>query len=194
MSKALTKLLAAALCAASLCTLPSGFSGVAQAQPAEKQDKKKVEAKAAEQKADDARKPDAADSKYCGNITDAAADARFVLQKEAMAKVETDIEGRIKVLEAKRAEYETWLNRREELLKKADEKVLEIYARMRPDAAAIQLANVNEQLAAAILIKLSPRISSSVMNEMEPGRAAQLTNLMTDAPNRAPVTAGGKNK
>jgi flagellar motility protein MotE (MotC chaperone) len=128
-------------------------------------------------------------ARYCENIADAAADARYVLQKEALLKMEKDIEGRIKVLEAKRAEYEEWLKRREAFLAKADEAVVSIYSRMRADAAAVQLANMNDDIAAAILTKLNPRTSSSILNEMEPARAAQLTNVMTDAPGRSQTGA-----
>ncbi|MDF2810252.1 MAG: hypothetical protein K0S56_1283 [Microvirga sp.] len=128
--------------------------------------------------------PEAKSSQYCESIADAAADARFILQKEALAKMEKEIEGRIKVLEAKRVEFEEWLTRRNDFLAKADEKVVSIYARMRPDAAAVQLANMDIEIAAAILAKLNPRASSAVLNEMEPARAAQLTNVITDAPSR----------
>lgn len=128
-----------------------------------------------------------ADSKgnqYCTNIADAAADARFALQKQALADMEKEIEGRLKVLEAKRAEYEEWLRRRNEVLEKADETIVLIYSRMRPDAAALQLTNMDEEIAAAVIAKLNPRVASAVLNEMEPARAAQLANVITDAPKR----------
>lgn len=127
---------------------------------------------------------------YCANIADAAADARFALQKEALAKMEKEIEGRLKILEAKRAEYEEWLRRRNEVLQKADETLVSIYSRMRPDAAALQLANMEDEIAAAIIARLNPRSASAVLNEMEPARAAQLANIITDAPKR--VASNGR--
>jgi flagellar motility protein MotE (MotC chaperone) len=123
-------------------------------------------------------------SQFCANIADAAADARFTLQKQALADMEKEIDSRIKVLEAKRVEYEEWLRRRNEVLEKADETVVSIYARMRPDAAALQLTNMDEEIAAAVIARLSPRVASAVLNEMEPARAAQLANVITDAPKR----------
>jgi flagellar motility protein MotE (MotC chaperone) len=121
-------------------------------------------------------------NQYCANIADAAADARFAWQKETLASLEKEIEGRIKVLEQKRAEYEEWLRRRNEFLAKADEAIVEIYSRMRPDAAALQLANMHDEKAAAILAKLNPRNASAVLNEMEPARAAQLTGVLIEKP------------
>jgi flagellar motility protein MotE (MotC chaperone) len=129
-------------------------------------------------------KSDIKNNQYCANIADAASDARFALQKQALADMEKEIEGRLKVLEAKRAEYEEWLRRRNEVLEKADETIVLIYSRMRPDAAALQLTNMDEEIAAAVIAKLNPRVASAVLNEMEPGRAAQLANVITDAPKR----------
>ncbi|MGO4526293.1 MotE family protein [Microvirga sp. 2MCAF35] len=129
-------------------------------------------------------KADAKAGQYCTNIADAASDARFALQKQALADMEKEIEGRIKVLEAKRAEYEEWLRRRNEVLTKADETIVLIYSRMRPDAAALQLTNMDEEIAAAVIARLNPRVASAVLNEMEPARAAQLANVITDAPKR----------
>jgi len=129
-------------------------------------------------------KAGAKNSQYCANIADEASDARFALQKQALADMEKEIEGRLKVLEAKRAEYEEWLRRRNEVLEKADETIVMIYSRMRPDAAALQLTNMDEEIAAAVIAKLNPRVASAVLNEMEPGRAAQLANVITDAPKR----------
>lgn len=124
-------------------------------------------------------------SQYCTNIADAAADARFAWQKQTLAALEKEIEERIKLLEQKRAEYEKWLQRRNEFLAKADESVVAIYSRMRPDAAALQLANMHDETAAAIIAKLNPRSASAVLNEMEPARAAQLTNMIADKPKPA---------
>lgn len=98
--------------------------------------------------------------------------------------MEGEIEGRIKVLEAKRAEYEVWLKRRQDVLEKADDTVVKIYSGMRPDAAAVQIAAMENEVAAGILAKLKARTSSAILNEMEPARAAQLANAITDAPNR----------
>ncbi|WP_051630244.1 MotE family protein [Afifella pfennigii] len=116
--------------------------------------------------------------KYCVNIADAAADARFARQTEALKALEAQINKRIEALEAKRAEYEEWLTRREEFLRKADESVVAIFTQMRPDAASQQMALMPIEAAAAILVKLKPRVASAILNEMNPTTAAQLTGTM----------------
>lgn len=117
---------------------------------------------------------------YCAGIADAAADARFAWQKEQLSALEKDVEARIAKLEAKRAEYEEWLKRRNAFLAKADEAVVALYAKMRPDAAAPQLATMPEDAAAAILTKLNARAASAILAEMEAARAANLARKMSD--------------
>ena len=139
-----------------------------------------------------------AKSGYCANIADAAADARFAWQKEQLAALERQVEERIKALEEKRAEYETWLKRRNEFLAKADESVVAVYAKMKPDAAALQFANMPEENAAALLTKLNARAASAILSEMEATRAANLARKMTDAGRKdappAPAPAARKNE
>ncbi len=119
---------------------------------------------------------------YCSNIASAAADARFRWQKETLTTLEKEIDARIARLEAKRAEYEDWLRRRQDFLAKAGESIVAIYARMKPEAASQQLASMALEPAAAILARLDARVASAILNEMEPARAAQLAAVMTDTP------------
>lgn len=115
---------------------------------------------------------------YCEGIMDAARDARFARQKAALDAMEKQIEDRIAKLEAKRAEYESWLARREEFLRKADDAVIAVFSQMRPDAASAQLTIMGDDPAAAILAKLNARVASAILNEMDPARAARLTSVM----------------
>ena len=123
---------------------------------------------------------------YCVNIANAAADARLVLQKKELAGIEAEIAKRIAQLEEKIAEYQKWLARRDEFSKKANDTILHIYARMRPDAAASQLSALEEETAAAVLMKLEPRKASLILNDMEPARAARLTATIAGAAKAAP--------
>ncbi|WP_051357061.1 MotE family protein [Azorhizobium doebereinerae] len=122
---------------------------------------------------------------YCRNIANTASDARFARQAAALAAMEKEIEARIAQLEAKRAEYQDWLQRRETFLKKADESLIAVISQMRPDAAAAQISVMADEAAAAVLAKLNPRSASAILNEMEPARAASLTNTMVGISRRA---------
>lgn len=117
---------------------------------------------------------------YCTAIRDAAHEARVAWQTAALLEIEARIETGLADLAAMRAEVEASLARREEHLRRAEEGIVAIYARMRPDAAAAQLAALDEQTASAVLSKLNPRQASAILNEMEPGRAAQLARTATE--------------
>jgi flagellar motility protein MotE (MotC chaperone) len=119
---------------------------------------------------------------YCTNIRDAAADARLAWQMEALRELEKQVEQRIADLDARQAEFEDWLRRREEFVARAKQNLVAVYANMRPDAAAEQLAILEDEEAASVLANLVPRTASAILNEMEPERAAQLAVAMAGPP------------
>lgn len=116
---------------------------------------------------------------YCTNMRDAAAEARIAQQMRLLGEVEREVEDRITTLDARRSEFEEWLQRREELLAQVQENLVSVYAKMRPDAAAMQLAILDAEMAASVLSSLPPRIASAIMNEMEPQHAADLVLTMS---------------
>ena len=124
---------------------------------------------------------------YCVNIANAATDARFAWQKKTLADTEQELEKRIALLEQKTAEFQKWVTRRDEFVKKARENLVLIYTRMRPDAAAMQLTAMDEETASAVLLKLDPRTASLILNEMEPAQAARLTAIIGGAARVAPT-------
>ena len=126
--------------------------------------------------------------RFCSNIADAARDRRYALQQAELETLQKDIDRRIATLEEKRAEYEEWLTRRNDFLARAEENLVEIYARMRPDAAAERLASVNVELAAGILMKLQARQAGIILNEMDSKAAAALTGIMASAARRQDPT------
>jgi len=122
---------------------------------------------------------------YCTNIASAAADARFVWQRQTLLKTEEEVKQRIEDLQAQIAEYKKWLARRKEFTQKARGQVTNIYAKMRPEAAAQQLSVLDDETAAAVITQLKPRIASAVMAEMNAQDAARLTAIIS-ASSKAP--------
>jgi flagellar motility protein MotE (MotC chaperone) len=119
--------------------------------------------------------------RFCGNIVDAARDRRYAMQEAELKKLQQDVDERIKRLEEKRAEYESWLTRRERFMAQAQQGVVQIYSKMRPDAAAAQLSQLRAEMAASILMKLDTRVASVILNEMDKNAAAALTTIMVSA-------------
>jgi flagellar motility protein MotE (MotC chaperone) len=100
-------------------------------------------------------------AKFCTNITDAALDARVAWQQKELESAEAKLRLRIAELESKRAEYEQWLKLRQDFLKKAEDSVVEIYSGMNPEAAALQIASMADDTAAAVLAKLRVRSAAA---------------------------------
>ncbi|ASV84788.1 putative motE chaperone specific for MotC [Ochrobactrum quorumnocens] len=116
--------------------------------------------------------------KFCGNIDDQAADARFALQTKQLNDLKADVEARMRALEDKRKEYEMWLKRRDEFVSKAQDSLVDIISKMKPDAAAAQMSLIGDEAAAALILKLNPRVSSIILNEMPPEKAAKLARVI----------------
>jgi flagellar motility protein MotE (MotC chaperone) len=131
-----------------------------------------------EEPADRDRPRDRGDQ-YCSNIASAAADARFVWQKQALKDTEEQVKKRIEDLQKQIAEYKKWLARRDDFSKKAQGAVTNIYAKMAPDAAAQQPMALDEETAAAVLTQLKPAVASAVMAEMDAKVAARLTAIIS---------------
>ncbi|PZM12004.1 MotE family protein [Rhizobium tubonense] len=120
---------------------------------------------------------------FCTNIADSARDQRYLLQKQELEKLQGDVDARIAVMDKRKAEYEDWLKRRNDFLQKADASLVDIYKNMKPDAAAASLNDVSIVTAAAIIMKLSSRQSGLILSEMDPEKAAKVTNIMAMALN-----------
>lgn len=115
---------------------------------------------------------------YCTNLAEAAEDARFTLKLNRIRAAEEKVDERLAALEAKRAEYQEWLEKRQTFLDLARDNLVAIYSGMRPDAASEQLAAMNELTAAAVIARIEPRTASAILNEMETDKAARIATIM----------------
>ncbi len=118
---------------------------------------------------------------YCSNVVDPARDRRYLMQKQDLEKLKADVDVRIQALEERRNEYQDWLKKRNDFIEMARQDLVDIYKNMKPDAAALRLAEVDAYVAAAILMKLTPRQSGLILSEMDPAKAAKLTGLISSA-------------
>jgi flagellar motility protein MotE (MotC chaperone) len=119
--------------------------------------------------------------RFCTNIADPARDQRYLLQKQDLEKLQSQVDDRIKTLEARKAEYQDWLSRRNEFMQRAEVGIIDIYKNMKPDAAAPQLEKINPMLAAAIVMKLPAKQSSLIFAEMAPDKVAAIASIMASA-------------
>jgi flagellar motility protein MotE (MotC chaperone) len=116
--------------------------------------------------------------KYCLSVSTAAAEARTAWQKKIIEDADKELDKKVALLEAKISEYKEWLDRRNDFAKKAHETLVKIFAQMKPGAAAVELAVMEEETSAAILIKLNPRQASAILTEMPSERGARLAMVI----------------
>jgi flagellar motility protein MotE (MotC chaperone) len=116
--------------------------------------------------------------RFCQNVAGAAADARFALQTRKLNELQDGIAKRVAALEAREAEVKALLGAHEEAKKRAEASLVAIYAKMRPDAAAEQIAALDDAVAAAVLSGLNARQSSAILNEIPAERAVKLVSTI----------------
>lgn len=115
---------------------------------------------------------------FCTNIKDDAQERRYALKMQQLNDLKAEVEARIVALENKRKEVEAWQKKRDQFADLADSSLVEIYSKMRPDAAAGRLEILEPTLAAAIVLKMSRRKASVIMNEMSAEKAASITQVI----------------
>jgi flagellar motility protein MotE (MotC chaperone) len=118
-------------------------------------------------------------SRYCANVAPSIAEARIAWQTKRLAELEGQVRQRIAELEKAEASARQWIARRDDLMKAARDDLVAIYAKMEPESAARQLAELDDRMAAAVLSKLKPSAAGAILGEMESDRASRLATLIS---------------
>jgi flagellar motility protein MotE (MotC chaperone) len=118
---------------------------------------------------------------YCVNIADSARETRYAIIQSKLDEKQAKIEKKLASLNEKMNAIREYVEIREKFRAAAEKQVVTIYESMRPDAAASQLSVLDTGLAASIIMKLSPKVSSKILTEMPPKQAAQIANYLTAA-------------
>ena len=118
---------------------------------------------------------------YCTNMRDKALDARFLKQKKLLADLESEIKKKAEKLAERTELYRKWYELRRKFIRQANATLVGIYSNMRPDSAAAQLVKMDELTAASLLLKLTHKRASAILNEMDPTIAARLASTLVDA-------------
>jgi flagellar motility protein MotE (MotC chaperone) len=129
------------------------------------------------------RAPQSEIARYCGALAPSASEARAAYQIRRLADLEQEAREEIEKLEAKESAAREWVTKREAMMKAATDDVVAIYGKMPAEAAAAQLAAMDENVAVAVLAKLNPRAAGAILSEMQADKAAKLSALLAGAPN-----------
>jgi flagellar motility protein MotE (MotC chaperone) len=154
--------------------------------PATAQDGRKPESQKPKATAD---KPvaDIEASRFCANVAPSIAEARIAWETKRLSELDAQVKQRLADLEKAEASVQEWVAKRDTNLKAASDNLVAIYAKMQPETAAVQIAAMDDQMAAAILGKLKPSAAGAILNEMEAERASKLAAFLSGA-------AGGEKK
>lgn len=121
---------------------------------------------------------------YCRNIADGARELRAARQAAVLKDLESQIDAKLKQLEERRAELQSWVEKQEEMKTAAEKSLVDIYAAMEADIAAEQLAGIEPRIASSVLRQMKPRQASAILNEMEPEQATPLIRIIAAASGR----------
>jgi flagellar motility protein MotE (MotC chaperone) len=117
---------------------------------------------------------------YCANISNLAADARYALQKKTLEDLQKQIDQKLTLLEATRAENQAFLKMKDDAAKESQKGLVDIFAKMKPDVAAAQFEILDVATSASILKQLNARVASTILNEMKAPIAAAITIKMAE--------------
>ncbi len=117
-------------------------------------------------------------ARYCTNVAPLAAEARIAWESRRLDEIDAQVKQRIADLEKTEADARDWVGKRQTMLNAASDDVVAIYTKMDAEAAAAQLAAMDEPVAVAILAKLKTNAASAILDVMDAARAAKLTGLI----------------
>jgi flagellar motility protein MotE (MotC chaperone) len=158
------------------------YPAFAQDGPAHEKEKPKAAANKTLDKAAADKAPDIEASRFCANAAPSIAEARIAWEKKQLDDLDAQVKQRLVALEKAEASLREWVAKRDAALMAANDNLVAIYAKMQPEAAAIQIAAMDDPMAAAILGKLKPGAAGAILNEMEAERASRLAVLLASAP------------
>ncbi|WP_310620269.1 MotE family protein [Flexibacterium corallicola] len=162
-SAALVQCVGGAVLAASLVFGSSALAAGGEAEAISPQDLQKA--------VDDAKA-------YCVATAEQASDARNQWQMRAIFDAQAKMDRKVEELEVKISELKQWVQKRDEILRRAEGHVVSIYSNMRSDAAAEQLSTLDDVTAVSVLLQMKPRQAGGILAEMPAERAAYLADSM----------------
>ena len=115
---------------------------------------------------------------YCENNIPNSDEGRRAWQFQQLKELEARIDDKATKLDILRRTVEEMIMSQKKAETRANDVLVALYARMRPDAAAAQMSSMDAGVAGVILSALDPNIASKIVNEMESDVAARITQTI----------------
>ncbi len=120
------------------------------------------------------------DQQSCINVANAIASARLEIQQKLLSDLEQRVQLKTSELQSKRAQFQETIDHYESIVRNVDDILINIYSKMKPESAALQLANLDDDSAAGLLLKLKPKSAGAILSEMDAYHAALLAKKISD--------------
>ncbi len=125
---------------------------------------------------------DAGLERFCTLAAPAAQEAKIAWQMRQLGELDAKLKQRMDEIEKAAASAREWVSKREAMKKQATDEIVAIIGKMPVEPAALQLAELDESFAAAIIGKLKPGIAGAILGEMDASRAGRLTTILSGVP------------
>jgi flagellar motility protein MotE (MotC chaperone) len=138
-----------------------------------------VDLAVAAEKLQSANNADAESSKdFCRSFADKAAESKLLRHKQELLDLKAKIEEQLSALKEKTQHLEELTAKRNEYRSAVSASLVKIYTNVEPDIAAQQLEKLSVEMASEVLQKLSPKISGEIVTAMDVKLASKVVKLM----------------
>lgn len=117
---------------------------------------------------------------YCADVAASAEAIRLDRRRNELAALEGEIGARLSLLDSKQRELRIVLEKLEAFERKTSEALVGLYTRMKPEAAAAQLAQLDAEVAAALMLHMKASASSAILGEMDASHGAALAKKISE--------------
>jgi flagellar motility protein MotE (MotC chaperone) len=125
----------------------------------------------------------------CRTFANKAAEAKIARQKKELLDIKSTIDDQLVVLSQKTAQLEAWLKKREEIRSAVSVSLVKMYANVEAEIAAQQLQKLSIEMTSEVLQRLSPKQSGEIIASMDAVFASKIVkNLMTNAAKKTEKT------
>lgn len=117
----------------------------------------------------------------CTLLMDEATKTALDVERRGILEATQEMVRQSDLLEQRIQVLKEWMERRDLLVRKVSKLVVDTFAKMKPEAAAVQLAAMDLGQAGAIVSRLEPDKLSAIVSEMDPGKAAAILVALNGA-------------
>jgi flagellar motility protein MotE (MotC chaperone) len=115
---------------------------------------------------------------FCRAFSDKAAEAKLQRHKKGLLDLEAKINEQLLVLDQKTKQLKELTAKREEYRSAVSSSIVKIYSNVEPEVAAQQLEKLSVEMASEVLQRLNPKISGEIVTAMDVKLASKIVKLM----------------